>query len=223
MASVSSDPRPLANEIVDEIIARYRDRADRSGDVLGILEEVQRRHPQNYLPAQTYAYVAQRIGLPRSQIMSVVSFYAFFNRHPQGRHTLTVCRGTACHTRGSRQLLAAVRKAYVSAQDDATDEMSDRDPCTQSADDENGAATSFTTPDGRLTIRTVACFGQCAQAPVVAIDEAMHGHVSDFSLHALIAALDADARTARTGETGQMEDTGQMDETQRAASQESAR
>ena len=179
-------PRPLPRETVDAIIARHCARADRTGDVLGILEEAQRAHPQNYLPVQTYDYVARKPGLPSSQIMSVVTFYAFFNCRPQGRHTLTVCRGTACHTRGSRQLLAAI-KAHVGVHDDAPGEVGEGSP---GSDGEAGAASTFTTPDGRLTIRTVACFGQCAQAPVVAIDEAMHGHVSDFSLRALVEALE---------------------------------
>lgn len=204
MAPTSSDPRDppsLANEVVDVIIARYRDRGDRTGDVLGILEEVQRRHPQNYLPAQTYAYVAQKTGLPASQIMSVVTFYAFFNRRPQGRHTLTVCRGTACHTRGSRRLLEAIMTC-VGVHDDAPADASDHGT---GKDSEDGTATSFTTPDGRLTIRTVACFGQCAQAPVVALDEAMHGHVSDYSWRELVAALDGDDRAAGAGDGAEME------------------
>lgn len=196
MAPTSSDPRALSKKVVDEIIARHRDRADRIGDVLGILEELQRRHPQNYLPAQTTAYVAQKTGLPRSQIMSVVTFYAFFNRRPQGRHTLTVCRGTACHTRGSRRLLEAIM-AGVGMHDEALADASDRET---GADGEDRAATSFTTPDGRLTIRTVACFGQCAQAPVVALDEAMHGRVSDFSWRELVAALDGAERVAGAGD-----------------------
>jgi NADH-quinone oxidoreductase subunit E len=205
-------PRPLPRETVDAIIARHCARADRTGDVLGILEEAQRAHPQNYLPVQTYAYVAQETGVPPSQIMSVVTFYAFFNRRPQGRHTLTVCRGTACHTRGSRQLLAAIM-AHVGVHDDAPGEAGEGSP---GSDGEAGAASTFTTPDGRLTVRTVACFGQCAQAPVVAIDEAMHGHVSDFELRALVAALDGDAASGTV-------DAAEGGDAAQAAGQESAR
>ena len=209
----TQNPRPLPQETVDDIIARHCARADRTGDVLGILEEAQRAHPQNYLPAQTYAYVAQKTGLPSSQIMSVVTFYAFFNRRPQGRHTLTVCRGTACHTRGSRQLLEAI-KAYVGMGEETAGEASDD---SAGSDDRTGGATAFTTPDGRLTVRTVACFGQCAQAPVVAVDEAMHGHVSDFDLRALVATLEGDKETAVAV------DVGQMDKADPPATQESAR
>ena len=216
----TENPRPLAPEIVDAIIARHYARADRTGDVLGILEEAQRAHPQNYLPAQTYAYVAQKTGLPPSQIMSVVTFYAFFNRRPQGRHTLTVCRGTACHTRGSRQLLAAI-KAYVGVHDETHDEASDGSPGN---DDRTGGASAFTTPDGWLTVRTVACFGQCAQAPVVALDDAMHGHVSDFGLRALVAALEGGVRCdSRCDEASATVDAGEGGEGAPAAGQESAR
>ena len=162
--------QPLPDEVIDEIVARH---PGRTGDVLAILEEVQERHPLNYLPQSTHACVARKVGVALSQIESVIRFYAFFNLEPQGRHTVTVCRGTACHTRGSRQLLDAL-KAYVGvACDDAA----------------SGAARVFTTPDCRLTIRTVACFGQCALAPVAAIDHEIYGHVSDFKLRRLVAEV----------------------------------
>lgn len=167
---IGAEARPLPEEVIDEIIARH---PDRTGDVLAILEDVQQRHPLNYLPPQTHECVARKIGVARSQIESVIRFYAFFNLEPQGRHTVTVCRGTACHTRGSRPLLDALRAYVGGGNDDAA----------------SGSAGSFTTPDYRLTIRTVACFGQCALAPVVAIDHEIYGHVSDFKLRRLVTEI----------------------------------
>jgi len=41
---------------------------------------------------------------------------------------------------------------------------------------------SLTTPDLRFTVRTVACFGQCALAPVVEVDHAIRGHVTEQAL-----------------------------------------
>ena len=93
----AAEIRPLSEQVIDEIIARH---PDKTGDVLSILEEVQETHPLKFLPAETLDLVAQKVGVARSQILSVVTFYAFFNLKPQGRHTVTVCRGTACHTRG---------------------------------------------------------------------------------------------------------------------------
>ena len=168
---IAAEAKPLPEEVIDEIIARH---PDKTGDVLSILEEIQERHPLKYLPAETHAYVAQKMGVSRSQILSVVTFYAFFNLKPQGRHTVTVCRGTACHTRGSKPLLDSL-KANAGFHEN---------------DEEAASSTSFTTPDFGLTIRTVACFGQCALAPVAAIDHDIYGHVNDFKLRKLVAAID---------------------------------
>ena len=168
---IATNHNPHPEEVIDEIIARH---PDRTGDVLSVLEELQQRHPLQYLPVETQASVARKMGVAQSQIFSVVSFYAFFNRQPQGRHTVAVCRGTACHTRGSKALLDALKTSSgFHTDDEATD-----------------GATSFTTPDHRLTIRTVACFGQCALAPVAAIDETIHGHITDIKLRKLVAAIE---------------------------------
>ncbi len=157
---------PVPTDEVDEVVARF---GHRTGDVLGILEEVQKRHPLNYLPRETLALVAERTGLSASQIYGVATFYSFFNLRPQGRHTVTVCRGTACHTRGSKDLLDTLRRRAGAGTD---------------SDEE-----TFTTPDGQLTVRVVACFGQCALAPVVAADERIHGHVTDQQLNRILESI----------------------------------
>ena len=167
---IATNHNSLPEAVIDDVIARH---PERTGDVLGVLEELQQRHPLQYLPAETQAAVARKMGVAHSQIFSVVSFYAFFNRQPQGRYTVAVCRGTACHTRGSKQLLDALKASAGFHEDD-----------------EAGSATSFTTPDFGMTIRTVACFGQCALAPVAAIDHEIYGHVSDFKLKKLVSAID---------------------------------
>ncbi|HMP75385.1 MAG TPA: NAD(P)H-dependent oxidoreductase subunit E [Kiritimatiellia bacterium] len=153
----------LDEATVDEVIARY---PDTTGDVLSILEELQHRHPHQYLPRETLELVSRKTGISRSQIYSVVTFYAFFNLKPQGRHTIAVCRGTACHTRGSRALLESLANRLGIP-------PSERDQ------------PSFTSPDREVSVRTVACFGQCALAPVVAADEEIHGHMTDINLRAL--------------------------------------
>ena len=53
-------------------------------------------------------YIAAKTDIPLAQIYSVVTFYALFNLEPQGENTICICRGTACHTRGSRNLLERI-------------------------------------------------------------------------------------------------------------------
>ncbi len=95
----------------------------------------------------------------------MASFYALFNLEPQGVHTVAICRGTACHTRGSRPLLERVKLQLG---------------LRQVGDDADKV--SLTTPDREFTIRTVACFGQCALAPVIEVDHAIRGHVTEQAL-----------------------------------------
>ncbi|HAP34914.1 MAG TPA: NAD(P)H-dependent oxidoreductase subunit E, partial [Bacteroidetes bacterium] len=96
--------RTLTQEMqdIDAVISRYK---GKHGELLGILEESQILNEHKYLSEEALNHVALRTGVPLSRVYNVVTFYSFFNLKPQGKHTITVCRGTACHTKGSRTLL----------------------------------------------------------------------------------------------------------------------
>jgi NADH-quinone oxidoreductase subunit E len=158
---------------IDQVIA---DRSGRPGTLLGILQAVQNHNPRNYLPMQTLQYIAAKTQTPPSQVYSVATFYALFNLQPQGEHTVSICRGTACHTRGSRELLESiVLELGVGHQDDGGSDGADK--------------AALTTADGRFTVRTVACFGQCALAPVVEINHNICGHVNEHTLQRQLKEL----------------------------------
>jgi NADH-quinone oxidoreductase subunit E len=160
---------------VDTVVA---EQVGRPGALLGILERVQEHEPAHYLPAEVLEYVAAKTATPLSQVYSVVTFYALFSLEPQGRNTVCICRGTACHTRGSRDLLetAMMRLGLQSAEDGEVESL------------------SATTPDGGATLRTVACFGQCALAPVVEVNHTIFGHMNERSLQKELDALDQEGR-----------------------------
>jgi NADH-quinone oxidoreductase subunit E len=147
--------------------------AGKPGELLGILERIQEHNPHKYLPAGILEYVAEQTDIPLAQIYSVVTFYALFNLEPQGEHTVCICRGTACHTRGSRNLLQRLRLELGLPEEG----------------EEGGDKACLTTPDGKYTMRTVACFGQCALAPVVEVDHAIFGHMNEQTLHREIEHL----------------------------------
>lgn len=166
MATLSPQPLLTNGEqvFIDRTIEAH---LGRPGALLGVLERAQEHHPHKFLPAALLEYIADRMDLPLAQIYSVVTFYALFNLEPQGDHTICICRGTACHTRGSRNLLQRLRLelGLPEESEDGADKL------------------CVTTPDGRFSLRTVACFGQCALAPVVEVDHAILGHVSEQALH----------------------------------------
>jgi NADH-quinone oxidoreductase subunit E len=160
--------QPVAAEraFIDKIIAGH---GERPGALLGILEAVQEHNPHKYLPLENLRYIAGRTGTPLSRIYSVATFYALFNLEPQGDNTICICRGTACHTRGSRNLLERLRLDLKLPSEDGGN-ASDSDKL------------QMTTPDSKFTVRTVACFGQCALAPVVEVNHRICGHVNENTL-----------------------------------------
>jgi len=151
-------------EFLDKVIAEQR---GRPGALLDILEKAQDHNPRKFLSRETLEYLAARTDTPLARVYSVVTFYALFNLEPQGKNTICICRGTACHTRGSRELLQSLMF-----------KLGFHNP-----DEEPGDKIVLNTSDGNYTIRTVACFGQCALAPVVEVNHEVHGHMNEQTLH----------------------------------------
>ncbi|MGB9433430.1 MAG: NAD(P)H-dependent oxidoreductase subunit E [Candidatus Acidiferrum sp.] len=159
---------------IDQIVAKL---SERPGALLGILEAVQEHNPHKFLPPETLEYVAGKTATPLARIYSVATFYALFNLQPQGDNTICICRGTACHTRGSRNLLQSARLELGLGNVDSKEE-SDSDKIL------------LTTADKKFTVRTVACFGQCALAPVVEVNHRICGHVNERTLQREIQTIE---------------------------------
>ena len=158
---------------IDQVIARFK---GKPGALLGILEAVQSANSHKYLSMESLRYIAQETDVPPARIFSAATFYALFNLDPQGDNVVCVCRGTACHTRGSRDLLAKLC-LDLGLSDRDVDESSEADKL------------ALTTPDQKFTVRTVACFGQCALAPVVEVNHHILSHVNERTLQREVKAL----------------------------------
>lgn len=156
---------------IDEIISRHK---GKPGELLTVMEEVQEASKYKFLDEYSMDYLSSRTKVPLSQIYSVATFYSFFNLKPQGKHTLIVCRGTACHTKGSKILL---------------DDLALLPGCKEAFD---AGEASFTTEDMLITIKTVACFGQCALAPVVAVNGVIYSNVTSEEIKKLLENLQED-------------------------------
>jgi NADH-quinone oxidoreductase subunit E len=114
-----------------------------------------------YLPPEAMQAVARFLRVPESKVFGVASFYAQFHFAPRGKHTLTICRGTACHVRGSARLVEEMEKHL---------------------DVDAGG----TTADLSFTLETVACVGACALAPLVVVDKKAHGRQTPTSLKKVV-------------------------------------
>lgn len=121
------------------------------GAIIPLLQKIQGAY--GYIPKDIVLDVARRTGLPASRMFGVATFYAQFRLKPGGRHTIRVCRGTACHVRGSKDLLDALMRRLGVEEGDTSD-------------------------DGRFTIEAVACLGTCFLAPVIMVDGDYYGGMS---------------------------------------------
>lgn len=131
--------------------------------LIPILQEVQEIY--RYLPEEVMTYVATALHLPPAQVFGVATFYAHFSLEPKGRHVLRLCDGTACHVRHSMPILEALYKRLG---------LNER--CR-------------TTPDMMFTIEVVSCLGACGLAPVLVINDEVHGQVTPERAVALVEAL----------------------------------
>ena len=175
MSTPSPGSLPADEQVfVDKLIAIRR---GRPGALLGILEATQEKNRYKYLPLETLRYIADKLEMPLARIYSVATFYALFNLQPQGENTICICRGTACHTRGSRNLLQGARLELGLGLDGGEGSEADK--------------LLLTTADREFTVRTVACFGQCAMAPVVEVNHRICGHATERTLQREIETIRA--------------------------------
>lgn len=139
--------------VVDkEKIQSYIDKHDGKKDsLIAILQDIQNEH--NYLPQEALRYVAKVLKIPLSDVVGVATFYRAFSLTPRGKHTCTVCLGTACHVRGGPKILDEFERRLK-------------------------VRPGETTKDNAFTLETVACLGCCAIGPVVVVDKDYHAHTS---------------------------------------------
>lgn len=144
---------------LDKVLSNFKN--DRSA-LVPALQAVQAR--LGYLPKEAILGVARHCRVPESTVFGVATFYEQFHLTRQGRHKVKVCRGTACHVRGSKKIMSALKRKLK-------------------------IGPGETTPDYEFTLERVACFGACALAPVVVINDEVHGKMTPAAALRLIEKL----------------------------------
>jgi NADH-quinone oxidoreductase subunit E len=146
--------------------------AGKKGVLVQALHAIQEEF--GFLPKEALSVLSDLLSIPLSQVYGVASFYKCFYFSPRGRNIVKVCVGTACHVRGAGRLLSA-------------------------AEEELGLKSGQTAPDLSFTLESVGCVGCCALAPVVVINEKVHGGMSTESVKKVIEKIkDEDKERQRT-------------------------
>lgn len=139
-----------------DLLAEYGRERD---NLIPLLQEVQDRY--SFLSPDAVRQVAEHLELSENDVYGVATFYAQFRFTPPGLHHVRVCQGTACHVRGSGMILEAISRT-------------------------TGIEPGQTSADGKYSLERVACFGSCALAPVVVLDDKVYGRMTAARTQKLI-------------------------------------
>ena len=141
---------------VDEIIDKH---GCEPSMLIQILLDVQKQN--HWLSKSALVWISERLKVPMTRIMQIATFYTMFSLEPQGRQTVQVCLGTACHVRGANELLART-ESVLNLKPGESD------------------------PDMKFTLKTVNCLGCCALGPVMTVGGAYHSNPSVAELKNLV-------------------------------------
>lgn len=143
-----------------EILDRYEHSPNK---LIPILQDMQEEY--KYLPEEIMTFISVALGISPSTVYGVATFYSHFTLTPKGKHVIKVCDGTACHVKRSEGILNALEKNLGLSRGKKT------------------------TEDMLFTLETDACLGACGLAPVVVIDDKVHGLMTPDSAVALIERI----------------------------------
>lgn len=140
------------------------DQYDRERDsLIPILQAVQQKI--GYLPEDAIGEISRYLEISQTEIFGVATFYTKFKFSRPGDHQMRVCLGTACHVRGGGQIM---------------DEASRR----------LGISAGGTTPDYKFSLERVACFGSCALAPVIVVDDRVYGRMTPKKVKTILEEVE---------------------------------
>ena len=114
-----------------------------------------------HVPTSAIPQIAQVLGVTETQVAGVLSYYADLRTQPAGRHLIRVCMGESCTANHGGRILRTIQDYLC-------------------------VAVGHTSPEGRFTVETMSCAGNCAVSPTVMIDKDLCGRVTPSNVPSLL-------------------------------------
>ena len=149
----------VGQDVKDRVSAVIREYEGKPGGLIPVLHEVQKI--MGYLPEWVQEEIGEALGIPLSEVNSIVSFYSLFHEQPKGKFNIGICKGTACYVKGSEKLIKKLEEIL----------------CIEAGQ---------TTGDGLFSIEVLRCLGACGLGPVMAINEDVYTRVKPDQLKGII-------------------------------------
>ena len=133
---------------------------EKPGNLIMILHRVQEEF--GYIPKSIAVELGRMLDVPLAKIYGVITFYHFFKLEKPGKHTISVCMGTACYLKGGQDLIDELEQLL-------------------------GVGCGGTTEDGLFSLEAVRCIGCCGLAPVLTVGQEVFGKLTTDQLPEVIA------------------------------------
>mgnify|MGYP001766112078 CR=1 FL=1 len=156
--TVETTTAPAAGELPEHVlkfIEQTRLLPHPESYLIAVLQMLQKHF--GYLPAKSLDTVSQLMQIPSAKVTGVATFYHFFTFVPKGKHTISVCLGTACYVKGAGILVDRLKEML-------------------------GVEVGAASKDGLFTLEVARCVGACALAPVVIVDDKVYANVKPDEL-----------------------------------------
>jgi NADH:ubiquinone oxidoreductase subunit E len=122
------------------------------GNIITILQDIEKHF--GYIPEEAVYWFSKKLDIPASRFFGTATFYSQFHLKPRGKNVITICRGTACHVRGSDRLLNRIfMELDIPQGEDTSDDL-------------------------KFTVEKVNCIGACGIAPVMIFNKEVHGKMT---------------------------------------------
>ncbi len=159
MQNESAQNKTLDLSKIEAVLEKYK---NARGALIPVLQAVQGHF--GYLPEPVVDLIAERLRISVHEIVGAATFYAQFHLKPRGQHIVKVCCGTACHVKGAKKVLQKISETLE-------------------------VSTGMTTKDNVFTLEEVACLGACSLAPVMMVDEDLHGKLAPDTVGTVIKEI----------------------------------
>ncbi|OPX37024.1 MAG: NADH-quinone oxidoreductase subunit E [Desulfobacteraceae bacterium 4484_190.1] len=150
-------PKKIDWALLSSVIEKHR---HEKWSLIPLLQGIQ--EACGYIPPESIDSIAEALKMSPAQVQGVITFYAGFTLKPKGKYVLRICRGTACHVKGSRGILRFVKK-------------------------ELGLDEGETSPDYQFTLETVACLGACFLAPTMMVNRTYFGKLNPTKVTSVLS------------------------------------
>lgn len=137
---------------------------ERRKSLLPLLKKVQ--ETDGFLSREAVRLISRKLRVSENEIYGVATFYPQFRFQPPGKHHIQICLGNSCHIGGAPNFMEAMKI-------------------------EKNLVHGATTPDRLFSLEGLGCLGCCAMAPVIVVDNEIHGRMNRVTFMRLIESLES--------------------------------